>query len=98
MPAELRAELEPLSSDRTIEDVCQRARCNPPPPYPKRKPDPVGPTVRHVTQMQREKGGTRVRVSRSGPMDKTWRGAVVAKAGEPTGSPGGGGTKGEGGC
>jgi hypothetical protein len=82
-PDELVAELKPLTSDRTIEDVCRHARCNPPPPYARSKPDPVETTTVRVTKMRREGTGTRVRLRRAGqPMDPSWRAVFITQAGE----------------
>jgi hypothetical protein len=84
-PAELVDELNPLTSDRTFEDVCRHAHCNPPPPYKKRKPNPVVPVVEHVSAMKREaEGGTRVRVPNVWLGDRSWRIAFVTNTENPT--------------
>jgi hypothetical protein len=89
-PAELVDELKPLTSDRTFEDVCRHAHCNPPPPYKKRKPDPVVPVVEHVAAMKREAdGGTRVRVPNVWRGDRKWRIAFVTNEDNPTEIPDG---------
>ena len=82
-PKQLVDELKPLTSDRTIEDVCRHARCNPPPPYKPSKPYPVETKTVHVNSMMREGTGTRVRLWRPDHRsDAAWRAVFVNDAGE----------------
>ncbi|MBA3463030.1 MAG: hypothetical protein H0T46_23945 [Deltaproteobacteria bacterium] len=82
-PKELVHELEPLTSDRSIADICRRVRCNPPRPGTSTKPKPVEAREVHVTWMMREGTGTRVRLRRGGHnMDQSWRAVFITESGD----------------
>jgi len=85
-PRELVDELPPLSPDKTREEACRNAHCNPPPPTqvprPPAKPEFVEPVVARVTAMKREPTGTRVRMNRPDErMDEKWRATFITRTG-----------------
>lgn len=85
-PEELVDALPPLSKDRTMEDVCRRALCNPPPPWPPSydQPAAVGTVATEVSAIQREPTGSRVRAHRSDRrIDETWQATFVTEAQAP---------------
>jgi len=87
-PEALVDDLPPLTKDRTFEDACRHALCNPPPPYaPRRhppKPDPLGSALVEVDKMMREPTGTRVRAYRHDwRFDETWHAKFVTQLDQP---------------
>jgi hypothetical protein len=80
--------LQPLSHDKTLEDVCRHASCNPPPtsgwPIYRHKPDALGPELATVDKMMREPTGTRVRVRhRDDRFDTKWHARFVTSVDTP---------------
>ena len=87
-PEALVDSLPPLTKDRTFEDECRHASCNPPPPYhvPRHppKPDLLVRELVEVDKMMREPTGTRVRAHRRDwRFDHAWHAKFVTQLDQP---------------
>jgi hypothetical protein len=83
-PDQLVDELKPLSKDKTMEDVCRHALCNPPRPGSRPSPPPpLVPVLEDVTAMKREPTGTRVRIYNGAGIDAKWQAVFVNRDGAP---------------